>query len=337
MGAGNGRKVRTVEFRRDSVNVFFHILTACNLSCKHCYINPNAHGTQTLPIDTIRAWMDLFAARKPSANIIFLGGEPTLHPDLPLAVRHARHCGYQSITIDTNGFLFHDILDKVTPDELDAVSFSLDGAEARSNDRLRGKGSFDAVLQGIRKAVAAGFGTSVIFTVSSANLHELPRMPALLQSLGVDRFFIQVVGRRGKSAIEKEIGQTAADLWLDQVPRVAEEAAERGMTVTYPKVYLDPDEPFECAGKVADNVFIFPNGRVYRCPLCEDHPLHSLEIVDNRLRERPPITERELFELDIPEGCVMNRLIQPGNIVYGMDGKPLHRIACCMLKQELIS
>ncbi|MEW6259011.1 MAG: radical SAM protein [Thermodesulfobacteriota bacterium] len=331
----SGRRIRTVEFSKDRVNVFFHILTACNLSCKHCYINPSAHGTRTLPIETIRAWIDLFAARKPSANIIFLGGEPTLHPDLSHAVRHARQRGYQSITIDTNGFLFHDILDKISPDEVDAISFSLDGAEARTNDRLRGKGCFDAVIQGIRKAVAAGFGISVIFTVSSANIHELPRMPALLQSLGVHRFFIQVVGLRGQSASKTETGQTEASVWLDNVPRVAEEAAERGITVTYPKVYLEPDETFECAGKVADNAFIFPNGRVYRCPLCEDHPLHSLEIVDNRLCERPPLTERELFELDIPEGCVMNRLIQPGNIVYGADGKPVHRIACCMLKQEL--
>jgi hypothetical protein len=146
-----------------------------------------------------------------------------------------------------------------------------------------------------------------------------------------------VVGLRGNSASGKATAQADANTWLDCVPKVAAEAAELGLTVTYPKVYLDPEEPFACAGKVADNVFIFPNGRVYRCPLCEDYPLHSLEIVDNRLQERSGITERELFELDIPEGCVMNRLIQPGNIRYGVDGKPLHRIACCMLKREIVA
>lgn len=202
---------------------------------------------------------------------------------------------------------------------------------------LRGEGSFGAVMQGIRQSVSRGFGTSVIFTASTANIHELPKMPALLHALGVHRFFIQVVGLRGNSASGGVTAQTDADTWLDSVPRVAAEAADRGLVVTYPKVYLGPDEPFGCAGKVADNVFIFPNGRVYRCPLCEDYPLHSLEIVDNRLQERPGITERELFELDIPEGCVMNRLIQPGNITYGADGKPIHRIACCMLKQEILA
>jgi hypothetical protein len=86
---------------------------------------------------------------------------------------------------------------------------------------------------------------------------------------------------------------------------------------------------------VADNFFIFPNGRVYRCPLCEDFPLHAFAIKDQRLVATGRINETDLFQLDIPEGCVMNRLIQPGNIEYDADGKPLHRIACCLLKEEI--
>jgi hypothetical protein len=50
----------------------------------------------------------------------------------------------------------------------------------------------------------------------------------------------------------------------------------------------------------------------------------------------PPINENDLFALDIPEGCVMNRLIQPGNLVYDADGVPAYRIACCMLKEEIL-
>jgi hypothetical protein len=43
----------------------------------------------------------------------------------------------------------------------------------------------------------------------------------------------------------------------------------------------------------------------------------------------------DLFQLTIPEGCVMNKLIQPGNLAYGADGQPLHRIACCLIKESL--
>lgn len=49
----------------------------------------------------------------------------------------------------------------------------------------------------------------------------------------------------------------------------------------------------------------------------------------------PPISETDLFKLTIPEGCVMNKMIQPGNLAYTKSGKPRHKIACCMLKQEL--
>ena len=108
-----------------------------------------------------------------------------------------------------------------------------------------------------------------------------------------------------------------------------------GMTVTYPKVFLDAGEAFECAGLVACNYFVFPNGRVYRCPLCEDYPLHSLDIADGTLRDTDGINEAALFQLDIPEGCVMNKLIQPGNLTYDAAGKPLYKVACCMLKEEL--
>ncbi|MCX5880813.1 MAG: radical SAM protein, partial [Deltaproteobacteria bacterium] len=77
------------------------------------------------------------------------------------------------------------------------------------------------------------------------------------------------------------------------------------------------------------------NGRVYQCPLCEDYPLHSKIIENNRLIATPGINEADLFKLDIPEGCVMNRIIQPGNIRYLPDGSQEYRIACCLLKEEI--
>lgn len=331
----------TVAFRPRAANLFFHILTACNLQCRHCYINPAQHGRATLPLERIRAWLALFAARSPGANVVFLGGEPTLHPDLPGAVRAARALNYRSVTIDTNGYLFHDILAKVTPAEVDYFSFSLDGATAGVNDAMRGPGSHAACLEGIRRAQARGFAVSLIFTVSRANLHELPAMPDRLEALGVRRFFIQVIGIRGRPAQGAPPASSNAGLqltpeeWLATVPAVAREAAARGITTTYPQVYLAPGEAFACAGRVAENYFVFPNGRVYQCPLCEDFPLHSFTIRGDRLVARGPVTERELFALEIPEGCVMNRLVQPGNLAYGADGRPLRRVACCLLKTEV--
>ncbi len=326
---------KTVAFDQNRSNLFFHLLTKCNLACRHCYIKPATHGENTLDIQTIKEWLGLFAKKAEQTNVIFLGGEPTLHPDLSLAVKEAKRLGFLSITIDTNGYLFHDILEKVTPDEVDYISFSLDGATPAVNDPIRGHGSHKQCITGIKSAITKGFHTSLIYTVSGGNIHELTKMPPLLKELGIRHFFIQVIGIRGNSVEDDTCLQVSKKEWLRIIPKVAMEVAKSGITVTYPKVFLEDGETFQCAGQVADNYFIFPNGRVYRCPICEDHPLNSLEINNGQLMPTKKINEADLFTLTIPEGCVMNKLIQPGNLSYHADGTPEHRIACCLLKEEI--
>src|SRR4030042_147234 len=238
---------KTVSFSKNTSNVFFHILTRCNLKCRHCYINPEQHGTGTLPIQTIRAWLTELRKRAPGANLVFLGGEPTLHPDLSTSVLEAKSLGYHSITIDTNGYLFHDILERVTPDLVDYFSFSLDGATRKTNDAIRGKGSYDVCIAGLRKAVKSGFQTSLIYTVSRANISELEQMGPILSDLGVNRFFIQIIGLRGKAAEGgKAYRQVSRAEWLSTIPKSAKRIAGAGITVIYPQVHLKNQEPFGC-------------------------------------------------------------------------------------------
>ncbi|RUM43377.1 MAG: radical SAM protein [Desulfocapsa sp.] len=329
---------RTVDFRPGERNVFFHLLTACNLSCRHCYINPLQHGTATLPLETVLKWLKLFARAEQKTNLILLGGEPTMHPDIALIIRAAKSMRY-AVTVDSNGFLFHDLLEQIRPAELDYLSFSLDGPDAAVNDPIRGDNVFQVCTDNVQKAVQLGFHTSLIYTVSALNIDHLHRMPDLLAKLGVERFFIQVIGLRGKpaAAVTDTGSQWQVDPghWLDVVPQVARQAARAGIHVIYPKVFLDAADRFQCAGQVAENFFIFPNGRVYQCPLCEDYPIHSFTIKDDRLRKHEGLNEDRFFTLEIPEGCVMNKLLQPDNIDYLPDGTPAHRISCCLLKQEV--
>jgi len=327
---------KTVAFQKNARNVFFHILTRCNLKCKHCYINPDQHGRDLLPADTVRAWLKELLHRKGKSNLIFIGGEPTLHPDLDLLIRAARKTGYASITVDTNGFFFNSILDKVGPEEVDYFSVGLDGSCKEVNDPIRGKGSYDKCVAGIKQALAKGFKVSLIYTVSQLNIRDLKNMPGLLKALGIDRFFIQVIGIRGRSAQDQNHKlQLTRNQWSAVVPRVATRAGKLGIHVTYPKVFLDKLDHFECGAMVAENYFVFPNGRVYQCPLCEDFPLHAYEFDKNRLKPRPSINEMDLVRLSVPEGCVMNKLIQPGNLSYDKQGRPRYRIACCLLKEEI--
>lgn len=327
---------KTVAFQKNARNIFFHILTTCNLKCAHCYVNPLQHGKKTLAVNTVKKWLKQLIDQEKESNLVLIGGEPTLHPDLPGIIKHAKELGYSSITVDTNGFFFNEILEKASPADIDYFSVGLDGSCQEVNDRIRGRGSFDKAVAGIKEALKKGFRVSMIYTVNGLNIHDVKNVPHLLKVLGVDRLFMQVVGIRGRSA-HGAAGdlQVTRKQWDDVVPAVAEEAAEGGIHVTYPKVFLETGEAFECAGLVAKNYFVFPNGRVYQCPLCEDFPLHAYVFEKDRLTRRPPLNESDLFQLSIPEGCVMNKLVQPGNLSYDNQGQPKYKIACCLLKEVI--
>jgi hypothetical protein len=63
--------------------------------------------------------------------------------------------------------------------------------------------------------------------------------------------------------------------------------------------------------------------------------LNSLQVTDQGLVPTPRINEADLFSLNIAEGCVINKLVQGGNIAYDDQGHPLWQIACCLLKEEM--
>ncbi len=121
-----------------------------------------------------------------------------MHPDLAFGIKKAKELGY-FVTVDSNGYLFHDLLERTSPKYLDFLSFSLDGPDSKVNDPIRGEGVFEICVANIKKAVKYGYNVSVIYTVSSENIDHLERMVPLLEKLKVKKFFIQVIGLRGKS------------------------------------------------------------------------------------------------------------------------------------------
>ena len=69
-------------------------------------------------------------------------------------------------------------------------------------------------------------------------------MGPLLSELGVERFFIQVLGLRGKAAwtgcaadAEKVLRVSPSE-WREIVPAAAEAIAQQGVRVIYPEVFL---------------------------------------------------------------------------------------------------
>lgn len=143
--------------------------TLCNLQCTHCFIScsPSNHSHGMLTLADVRRRL-AEAIPLGVREYYFTGGEPFLNPEMLPILEETLRQG--PATVLTNGLL-------LTPErcrrlrELAAASdysldirVSIDGYDAATNDPVRGAGTFDRILSGIRNLAAAGLNPVVTVT-----------------------------------------------------------------------------------------------------------------------------------------------------------------------------
>ena len=99
-----------------------------------------------------------FFAKDPDAVVTFIGGEPTLRPDLIQNIMN--HAPVSRFMIQTNGTLLH----KLPPDivnRFDTILISIDG-DRDTTDSARGDGVYDRVMKNIHHIFTGGFQNELI-------------------------------------------------------------------------------------------------------------------------------------------------------------------------------
>jgi len=143
-----------------------------------------------VPVDAIKKLIQEFILLGVE-EICLTGGEPLTHPDwfeiLSFACRqHDLH----RVRLQTNGTLLTGLdieaICSINSKSL-AVQVSLDGSTAETNDIVRGIGSFEQIIQGLKLLAAAGMGHQVVvaFTEMRHNFEQLPDLLKLLDKLGI--------------------------------------------------------------------------------------------------------------------------------------------------------
>jgi MoaA/NifB/PqqE/SkfB family radical SAM enzyme len=130
-----------------------NITNRCNLRCKHCFVfregNPNQPAAE-MGTETMLEQLRELKEERGIHTMLWMGGEPLIRPDV---LREGVKIFPQN-NITTNGTL--PLLD--LPNTIYVVS--LDGPPA-VNDLIRGKGTFDRVMENIEK-IPEGFGPTVM-------------------------------------------------------------------------------------------------------------------------------------------------------------------------------
>ncbi len=151
----------------------------------------------------------LSRARKEGVTgVVFTGGEPTLHPDLPAAVRAARTIGYDSVQVQTNGrrFAYYDYCLELKEAGVTEMGPSLHGSRAEIHEALTfAPGSFNETVRGMLNCKELGMYVLTNSVITSLNYKDLPELAGLLAHLKVNQFqfaFVHLVGSAWENRAE---------------------------------------------------------------------------------------------------------------------------------------
>ncbi len=191
----------------------WHVTDRCNLHCSHCYQDDTCHSdlrwNELLTIlEQMRSFVGWCRDRNNGhpfrAHVTVTGGEPFVRDDfIPLLERLSaeRHCF--SLAILTNGTPLTPAvvrsLKKVKPG---FVQVSIDGSR-ETHDRIRGEGSYDRAVGGLKYLVNAGIPAYISFTAHRGNYRDFPAVARLGRQIGVTRVWADRMvpcGRGGEAA-----------------------------------------------------------------------------------------------------------------------------------------
>jgi sulfatase maturation enzyme AslB (radical SAM superfamily) len=175
--------------------------TVCNLACTHCFIScsPTNHTHEMLGLADVERYL-AEAAGLGVREYYFTGGEPFLNPDMEAILAATLKVGPANVL--TNGLLLDadrsarlKAMEEASDYSLD-LRVSLDGFDAATNDPIRGEGTFERILAGLRNLVAAGLNPVITVTEvcrEAGTDSGKVRFFELLRELGIERPRLKVL------------------------------------------------------------------------------------------------------------------------------------------------
>ncbi|HHV55138.1 MAG TPA: radical SAM protein [Firmicutes bacterium] len=163
------------------------ITSRCNLRCLHC----SASAGEGLGVPDLgrEEWLEVIRelARSHVFEIVLTGGEPLMVPWWVDIVKEAVRAGMRC-SLNTNALMVTEAVVSVLRDipGLGLITVSFDGDDRDSYESLRGQGTFERAVAGIKKLVNAGLRVRLFTVVSRLNVGRLHGIVENAKELGVD-------------------------------------------------------------------------------------------------------------------------------------------------------
>ncbi|PIO06841.1 hypothetical protein COT47_02540 [Candidatus Woesearchaeota archaeon CG08_land_8_20_14_0_20_43_7] len=332
----------------DLKEISIEVTNRCSLRCIHCSSDSGNQMADELSLEEITGLID--QAKELGASILTLsGGDPLLRDDLPDIIGYGREQRFQ-IRLQTAGVYDFGLGLVSIPDEflsgfrndsncMDRITYSVHGTKETHDKMTAIEGSFDLVMESIKKAKKAGIFVEVHTVPSRLNLTEMQSIAEILASENVDRMHILRLVTQGRCSQElgldldefKELQMSLTKLVADGLE------VELGHNIDR-RYWSDLTKgPVRC--RIGEGkMLIRPNGDLTYCAALKTDSVGNIK--DRTLRyfwkEHPFIMEVRRFfredylkikgkcnDCDILEkcfgGCIAQRLYHHKDLLKGPD------------------
>lgn len=204
---------------------------ACNNLCTFCVQGDKRERIRPRTADEMK--QILRAERAHTREVVFTGGEPTVHKDLLQVIAYAKALGYTVIQLQTNGRrLSHEpYLDAALQAGVNQVSPSVHGSVAEIHDALtRAPNSFRQTIKGIQNVRSRGVMVITNSVVTQQNMTDLPALARLLVSLDVQQIQFAYVHPEGTALREFDTVVPRFSLTMPYLHEALDIVAAAGIT-----------------------------------------------------------------------------------------------------------
>ncbi|MEN6551552.1 MAG: radical SAM protein [Methanobacterium sp.] len=271
------------------IHVSIELTDKCNFTCKHCY--GDCDNTKNNFINTDVILKNLIVLHSMGVGTVEItGGEPSLHPDFILIVKHALDL-FDIVAVITNGFLIGN--DTLMGDDLAVLSrcdgniiFQVDlhGCKQDFVDEFCGKtGAFDNAKNAIKK-LSETFNVQVTMCVIPENITQLFDTAQLAKSLGAVQFVYSVpvpVGR-GKY-IDLQFSQEQLEVLEQEIVKVKNELNDFIFEMSHSQ--FDAREIIPNCGAGSRSISIASNAKIKLCPMMPNSDFIFGNLYEEKLEE----------------------------------------------------
>ena len=323
----------------------------CNLRCEHCLVSSGPEREQGLPTERLIDAIDQ-AAGLGVERLFFTGGEPLARADIFKLIEQVVTVHRCELVILTNGTLFsRERLKRLGPfarkqqssitradDDQGSggkggtlrIQVSLDGPTDEINDPIRGKGSFQRIVDGLDAAVNAGMQPTLTTTIVNHNIDHVGEIVRLASEHGVGNVHLLWPHRRGRVLDGALAALPTAEQILCAVRQARAVAADLGVSIDNLEEFrlrLDgsPGVKNDLAGAGWSSLCLSTDGWIYPSASmagvaelrCGDLTEQSLEAIWRTSQVCCDLREATVERKPLCRSCSLRFLCGGGDIEHG--------------------